>query len=150
MPRFNVPPHIKAQRYSSCMNCKYFVKGTKSCGTLIIGGAVDDSDQDDQMITHKKKKKKLCGCLMPLKTKFAFAFCPIGKWDTYGLSREEITELISFVDTLPTKGKITNDQIEIMYAWMMKITGVKQNRCSTCIKQMIIDLKNEIKYVDHE
>jgi hypothetical protein len=150
MPRINVPPHIKVQRYSSCMNCKYFVKSTRSCGTLILGGSVDEEDQEDQIITHRKKKIKLCGCVMPLKTKFAFSSCPIGKWDTYGLKKEEIVELRSFVESLPTKGRITNDQIDMMYAWMNKMIGVKQKRCSSCIKQMIIDLKTEIKFIDHE
>jgi hypothetical protein len=57
-------------RLNICRSCDHFVKSTQSCGTLILGAT----------IIHKGKKVRLCGCVMPIKTEFAFAACAVGKW----------------------------------------------------------------------
>ena len=48
------------ERMAICQTCPFFVKGTQQC--------------------------KKCGCVMPLKTKLADAFCPIGKWHQIDVS----------------------------------------------------------------
>lgn len=48
---------IAKERQETCNTCDQFVQSTKTC--------------------------KECGCLMPLKTLFPWANCPLGKWKSY-------------------------------------------------------------------
>ena len=47
-------PELAYQRYMICMNCPFFLKGSKRC--------------------------KKCGCFMQLKTTLRQAKCPMGHW----------------------------------------------------------------------
>jgi hypothetical protein len=57
-------------RLTVCRSCEFYKSSTKSCGTLLIGDAVE----------YKGEVIELCGCVMPIKTKFPFAKCPANKW----------------------------------------------------------------------
>ena len=94
---FTVPPAIRDHRIKTCQECKYYKKTTMSCGTLIIGDSVPEENE----FNYRKKKVRLCGCVMPVKTKLVFAKCPLNKWDSFRLSKEEIDELKQFVNDLP-------------------------------------------------
>lgn len=52
-----VPDHVQNERYNICLGCEHFYSLLKNC--------------------------KICGCVMPLKTKLKQASCPIKKWDKY-------------------------------------------------------------------
>lgn len=50
-----VPKDISEQRFSICKSCPELIKTTNQC--------------------------KKCGCIMTLKTRLAYASCPLNKWE---------------------------------------------------------------------
>ena len=57
--------NIINKRWDKCLECEHLFKPTNTC--------------------------KKCGCFMKMKTKFAGASCPIGKWDKeYNLLEERV------------------------------------------------------------
>lgn len=153
MFKLNVPARVKAQRINICSQCKFFKTETTSCGKLMTlkalitgthGGLVDPAEvAEDNVndVTYYKKKVRLCGCDMLDKAKFAFATCPIGKWGKYKLSDEETQLLTDFVQTLPSSGKLSSDQVTEVVRWFEKMTGKPMRRCDNCIRQMVKELQ---------
>jgi hypothetical protein len=88
---------------SICQKCKFFKASTASCGTLIIGQTVD---LEENNVTHYKEKIKLCGCVMPVKTKFRFASCPAHKCFALDWKQEEIAALDEFIHRIHKANKI--------------------------------------------
>jgi len=70
------------RRLDICRTCKFFEASTQSCGTLIVG------DEVEIEVKFKRKTIKLCGCVMPVKAKLAFASCPASKWDGFKKRKE--------------------------------------------------------------
>lgn len=144
-----VPPQISNQRMNACIGCKYFKASTKSCGTLFIGDklSIEESAQiqDENKITHRKKRIRLCGCRMSIKTKLAFAQCPIGKWKPYYLQPNEMNELREFMATLPKSGRVSSHDIDRLYDWVYRITRIKLRRCGDCVRQLIQEINSNLK-----
>lgn len=57
MGHFLVPENVQQERYQICLGCEHFYSLLKNC--------------------------KICGCVMPLKTRLKNQSCPIKKWDKY-------------------------------------------------------------------
>lgn len=144
-----VPPQISTQRMNTCLACKYFKSSTKSCGTLFIGDrlSIEESAriQEENQIVYRKKRIRLCGCRMQLKTKLAFAQCPIGKWKPYYLNSDEMNELRSFMESLPKSGRIVSEDVDRLYDWVYRITRIKLRRCTTCVSQLIQEINSNLK-----
>jgi hypothetical protein len=139
---FTVPPAIRDSRIKTCQECKYYKKTTMSCGTLIVGDTVPEENE----FSYRKKKIKLCGCVMPVKTRLMFAKCPMGKWDSFRLSKEEIQELKEFVNGLPLS-KLSNEQVTKLFEMKSKITGRRESatRCGSCVNSLINEFKKQLK-----
>lgn len=58
-----VPNDVQQERYNICLDCEHFYELLKNC--------------------------KICGCVMPLKTKLKNVSCPINKWDKYKVNGSE-------------------------------------------------------------
>jgi hypothetical protein len=138
---FTVPPAIRDSRIKTCQECKYYKKTTMSCGTLIVGNTVPEENE----FSYRKKKIKLCGCVMPVKTRMMFAKCPMGKWDSFRLNKEEIAELKEFVNGLPLS-KLTNEQVTKLFEMKSKITGRRESatRCGSCVNSLIQEFKKQL------
>jgi len=147
MLNFNVPLHIQRERLATCKKCKFFKLLTQSCGTLIVGNTVDP---DENSVTHYKEKIKLCGCIMPIKTKFVFASCPAHKWFALDWKEEEIAALDEFIQRIHKANKIESQDLQQLYKWATKITGKHQqvSGCASCIRDLITEFRRQLNKMD--
>jgi len=149
---FKVPPAIAAERLAACKECKHYKAETQSCGTFLFGNKLSAEDlaeaEESNQITHYRKKLRLCGCKMPIKTKYALARCPINKWGRYKLNEQETEALQAFVSGLPTQGVYTPTMIKEAVTWFTKMTGQRFG-CGSCKARVIFDfLKDSVSAVD--
>ena len=147
MLNFNVPLHIQRERLNTCKKCKFFKPLTSSCGTLIIGETVDP---EENSVTHYKEKIKLCGCVMPVKTKFRFASCPAHKWFALDWKHEEIIALDEFIQRIYKANKIENEDLKLLYHWFSKVTGKHQppSGCASCIRDLITEFRRQLGKIE--
>lgn len=145
MLTLNVPQTVRQTRLQHCFNCKYYVASTKSCGTVILGGTIDDADiPDANVVTYYRKKVRLCGCRMHEKTRYAFATCPIGKWQSYKLSTKQTIELAKFLKSIPDKGILELETVNKIYAYFETMAGRRISRCDKCVPDMLRELRKQI------
>ena len=131
------------RRLDICRACKFFEPSTQSCGTLIVG------DEVETEVLFRRKSIKLCGCVMPVKAKLAFASCPASKWDGV-LSVEEQIEFKRFLLDSQKKGRIDAIDLEKFYQFKDKATGAYNERstCGPCVKKDIKTFLESMKDVD--
>ena len=139
--------HIQRERLSICQKCKFFKASTASCGTLIIGQTVD---LEENNVTHYKEKIKLCGCVMPVKTKFRFASCPARKWFALDWKQEEIAALDEFIHRIHKANKIESEDLKLLYYWFSKVTGKHQQAsgCASCIRDLITEFRRQLGKIE--
>ena len=139
---FTVPPALRDHRIKTCQECKYYRKTTMSCGTLIVGESVPEENE----FNYRRKKVRLCGCVMPVKTKLMFAKCPLGKWESFRLSKEEIEELKTFVGGLPLSS-LSREQVKKLYELKSKLTGRREqpSTCGSCVNSLIKEFKKQLE-----
>lgn len=126
-----VTAKIQEERMSICRSCRHFKSTTASCGPLGIG----------KKVKHQKKDVKLCGCIMPIKTRLRIADCPLNLW-----SPQYSLEDIERYRELKARSAITNkleveDQLLLkrMYESAFDTVWTPTN-CSACYRNMITAL----------
>ena len=131
------------RRLDICRACKFFEPSTQSCGTLIVG------DEVETEVKFKRKSIKLCGCVMPVKAKLAFASCPASKWDGV-LSIEEQIEFKRFLLDMKAQGRLEQNDMLKFYSFKDKATGAFNERstCPPCVKKDINSFLESMKDVD--
>jgi hypothetical protein len=145
---------------NECGKCKFYNAEHGSCGTpmnlkgLITGthgGLVDPEEvdvdtevQEFNLVKYYKKKVRLCGCYIKEKTKFSFESCPVGKWGKYRLTDTETNLLEEFITSLPTKGKLSNEEVNQVLKWFERVSGTPVKRCDDCVRAMIKELQLQI------
>ena len=131
------------RRLDICRACKFFEPSTQSCGTLILG------DEVETEVKFRKKSIKLCGCVMPVKAKLAFASCPASKWDGV-LSVEEQIEFKRFLLDMKAQGRLEQNDMLKFYSFKDKATGAFNERstCPPCVKKDINSFLESMKDVD--
>lgn len=131
------------RRLDICRACKFFEPSTQSCGPLIIG-----SDEEIE-VKFKRKSIKLCGCVMPVKAKLAFASCPASKWDGV-LSIEEQIEFKRFLLDMKAQGRLEQNDMLKFYSFKDKATGAFNERstCPPCVKKDINSFLESMKDVE--
>ena len=131
------------RRLDICRACKFFEASTQSCGPLIIG-----ADEEIE-VKFKRKSIKLCGCVMPVKAKLAFASCPASKWDGV-LSVEEQIEFKRFLLDMKAQGRLEQKDMLRFYSFKDKATGAFNERstCPPCVKKDINSFLESMKDVD--
>lgn len=129
------------ERLAKCQACKFYVSETRSCGPLIVGEEVETE------VLYRKKSIKLCGCVMSIKAKLAYAKCPANKWNAV-ISPDQIQQLIAFVHKFSNATGMDSDGLkelkkfkEMVYGQQFQITN-----CVACIKR---DLKNLREIISH-
>ena len=131
------------RRLDICRACKFFEPSTQSCGPLILG-----ADEEIE-VKFKRKSIKLCGCVMPVKAKLAFASCPASKWDGV-LSVEEQIEFKRFLLDMKAQGRLEQNDMLKFYKFKDKATGAFNERstCPPCVKKDINSFLESMKDVD--
>ena len=131
------------RRLDICRACKFFEPSTQSCGTLILG------DEVETEVLFRRKTSKLCGCVMPVKAKLAFASCPASKWDGV-LSVEEQIEFKRFLLDMKAQGRLEQNDMLKFYSFKDKATGAFNERstCPPCVKKDINSFLESMKDVD--
>ena len=131
------------RRLDICRTCKFFETSTQSCGLLIIG-----ADEEIE-VKFKRKSIKLCGCVMPVKAKLAFASCPASKWDGV-LSIEEQIEFKRFLLDMKAQGRLEQKDMLKFYSFKDKATGAFNERstCPPCVKKDINSFLESMKDVN--
>lgn len=131
------------RRLDICRACKFFEASTQSCGTLILG------DEVETEVLFRRKSIKLCGCVMPVKAKLAFASCPASKWDGV-LSIEEQIEFKRFLLDMKAQGRLEQKDMLRFYSFKDKATGAFNERstCPPCVKKDINSFLESMKDVD--
>jgi hypothetical protein len=131
------------RRLEICRTCKFFEASTQSCGQLIVGEEVETE------VLFRRKSIKLCGCVMPIKAKLAFASCPASKWDGV-LSIEEQIEFKRFLLDMKAQGRLEQKDMLKFYSFKDKATGAFNERstCPPCVKKDINTFLESMKDVD--
>ena len=132
------------RRLDICRACKFFEPSTQSCGTLIVGDEVETTE-----VLFRRKSIKLCGCVMPVKAKLAFASCPASKWDGV-LSLQEQIEFKRFLLDMKAQGRLEQKDMLKFYSFKDKATGAFNERstCPPCVKKDINSFLESMKDVD--
>ena len=132
------------RRLDICRACKFFEPSTQSCGTLILGDEVENTE-----VLFRRKTIKLCGCVMPVKAKLAFASCPASKWDGV-LSVEEQIEFKRFLLDMKAQGRLEEKDMLRFYSFKDKATGAFNERstCPPCVKKDINSFLESMKDVE--
>ena len=132
------------RRLDICRACKFFEPSTQSCGTLILGDEVETTE-----VLFRRKSIKLCGCVMPVKAKLAFASCPASKWDGV-LSLQEQIEFKRFLLDMKAQGRLEQNDMLKFYSFKDKATGAFNERstCPPCVKKDINSFLESMKDVD--
>ena len=132
------------RRLDICRACKFFEPSTQSCGTLILGDEVETTE-----VLFRRKTIKLCGCVMPVKAKLAFASCPASKWDGV-LSVEEQIEFKRFLLDMKAQGRLEQNDMLKFYKFKDKATGAFNERstCPPCVKKDINSFLESMKDVN--
>ena len=136
--------HEYKRRLDICRACKFFEPSTQSCGTLIVGDEVETTE-----VLFRRKSIKLCGCVMPVKAKLAFASCPASKWDGV-LSVEEQIEFKRFLLDMKAQGRLEQKDMLKFYSFKDKATGAFNERstCPPCVKKDINSFLESMKDVN--
>jgi hypothetical protein len=131
------------RRLEICRSCKFFEASTQSCGSLIVG------DEVETEVLFRKKSIKLCGCVMPIKAKLAFASCPASKWNGV-LSMEEQIEFKRFLLDMKAQGRLEQKDMLKFYSFKDKATGAFNERstCPPCVKKDINTFLESMKDVN--
>jgi len=132
------------RRLEICRTCKFFEPSTQSCGSLIVGDEVETNE-----VLFRKKSIKLCGCVMPIKAKLAFASCPASKWNGV-LSMDEQIEFKRFLLDMKAQGRLEQKDMLKFYSFKDKATGAFNERstCPPCVKKDINTFLESMKDVD--
>jgi hypothetical protein len=130
------------RRLEICRTCKFFEPSTQSCGPLIVG-----ADEEIE-VKFKRKSIKLCGCVMPIKAKLAFASCPASKWNGV-LSMDEQIEFKQFLLDMKAQGRLEQKDMLRFYSFKDKATGAFNERstCPPCVKKDINTFLESMKDV---
>jgi len=131
------------RRLEICRTCKFFEPSTQSCGSLIVG------DEVETEVLFRKKSIKLCGCVMPIKAKLAFASCPASKWNGV-LSKDEQIEFKRFLLDMKAQGRLEQKDMLKFYSFKDKATGAFNERstCPPCVKKDINTFLESMKDVE--
>jgi hypothetical protein len=131
------------RRLEICRTCKFFEASTQSCGSLIVG------DEVETEVLFRRKSIKLCGCVMPIKAKLAFASCPASKWEGV-LSMDEQIEFKRFLLEMKAQGRLEQKDMLRFYSFKDKATGAFNERstCPPCVKKDINTFLESMKDVE--
>lgn len=127
----------QVRRMNICRKCPYYKPDTRSCGTLIAG---------DYINVGKKRRVKLCGCIMPLKSKFKVSSCPLKKWGNE-INKSDLDELKKMYGKIE-HGRISTDDAKKLVDSYNKTFGANRQftTCGSCLKQLAKEIEETLKH----
>ena len=128
---------VKQERLSICRACDYLTK-TGTCGTPVIGDVVEINGET----------LRTCGCFMRVKASLKVSFCPLGKWSSDALTKEQACELKALIESIGEQ--VSSETIHALFAYKSKISGRKEQvtTCAPCVRQLIEDLKKQVRNLE--
>lgn len=132
----------REERMSICKGCEHYNEITRSCGTLVLG----DDLGELVSVKGKKRKVRLCGCVMPMKTKFKTASCPLKKWVSK-VDADAIKDLQKLVEIADKYQRFSHEELKQFYkAYNQTFEAGKQlSSCTSCVKQMVQEAREALK-----
>lgn len=99
----------------------------------------------NERVTYEGKEYKLCGCFMKLKTQFKGMACPVGKWGTVDITREEGCYLKKLLEE--TKAGVTTEMQKELIEYKYKLTGRREKitSCSPCVNELVKTLNDSVR-----
>jgi hypothetical protein len=134
---FLISAQKRSNRLEICKNCEHYLPSTKSCGTLGFGKEIQ---------TESGEKIKLCGCVMPIKTRLRISSCPLNKW-TSELSKDDLADIKILLKELEGKNVISGNQNAQLTTLWNKASGGRKtvSSCKSCVRKTIEELKAFMK-----
>ena len=130
---------ISHKRLVICKSCKHFRKSTSSCGTLAR----------PKVVTENGVKAKLCGCVMPVKTRLRASKCPFDKW-SWEFQANQVVAIRNVLADIDHS--VNGQQVQQLYQIWNELNG--QNRhasnCASCIREIVQDLRNVVEQPEQQ
>ena len=124
-------------RMDICRSCDHYKEDTRSCGTLIVG---------DYVNVGKKRRVKLCGCVMPLKTKFKVSSCPLKKWSS-DVDKKHLKELKDLYGKIENGRIKTEDAKQLVEAYNKTFGASRQlTSCGSCLRELAKEIEETLKH----
>jgi len=125
-----------------CKGCEHYNETTRSCGTLVLGDDIGELVE----VKGKKRKVRLCGCVIPVKTKFKTASCPLKKWRSK-VDADALKDLQKLVKIADQYRRFSNEELKQFYkAYNQTFEAAKElSSCSSCVRQMVQEAREAIK-----
>ena len=132
----------REERMIICKGCEYYNETTRSCGTLVLGDDLGELVK----VKGKKRKVRLCGCVIPVKTKFKTASCPLKKW-TSKVDADALKDLQKLVKIADQYRRFSNEELKQFYKAYNQTFGASKelSSCSSCVRQMVQEAREAIK-----
>lgn len=123
------------ERRAICKGCEHFT-GVGTCGTPGIG----------HKVTYKGEELSTCGCFIRVKAKFAIEHCPLGKWSSGIISKEDACALKEFILSLDASN-ITDEQRVKLFGYKSKLSGRNEpiTKCPPCVSDLVENLKKQVR-----
>lgn len=137
---FFVDKETSSERMGICERCKFYQTKTKTCGTPIKG----------DWVKYRKKEYKLCGCIMPVKTRLKAMSCPVGKWKP-AIPKEDI-QRIREITSQANNQSWTHELNAEMTKYHNQLTGAndRPTTCKPCMRSMVTRLKTFLADANQE
>jgi hypothetical protein len=126
------------ERIEICKGCEHFTS-VGTCGTPFIGNKV----------TYNGEELHTCGCKISIKARFNSEFCPLGKWSSGIISKEDACELKEFILSLDASF-ITHEQKVKLFGYKSKLSGRNEpiTNCPPCVRELIEGMKKQIRNLE--
>ena len=131
-----VSEEIRHQRFKTCLECEFLNRNNPMgvrCGTI------------GERVTYLSNEYKLCGCFMKLKTQFKGMACPVGKWGTIDISKEEGCYLKKLLEE--TKSGVPAEMQKELIEFKYRLTGRRDQftTCPPCLELLVKELNDGVR-----
>lgn len=140
------------ERAQQCVKCPFYVKATKSCGTLAVKNLAKGKKAGDLVeLEGYQRRVRLCGCYLPAKWAARWAECPLPKehkrWGRL-VTKDDIDKI---KEVLKTKEKTREwfDQFYLIYNKVFD-KNQKPQSCGSCQKIMLNELTQLVEKYESE
>lgn len=135
---------VQKERLETCKKCKFFNEEFGTCGKPFPA---------KEEVTYYGKKYKLCGCIMKVKSKLAFASCPVGKWEAFtGFADEHYDKVKTALDNYEKERTKDNlREVNIVYKEILGSAGHHidiNSSCGSCRENRLKDLREYVKRME--
>lgn len=128
----------KVERLEICKGCEHYNRKRGTCGTPVIGNEV----------IVDGVTLRTCGCFMNVKASLKSSFCPLGKWSSVALSKEEGCELKALLKNV--YDTVDGETLTALFAYKSKISGRTERvtTCAPCVRELVENLKKQVRMLD--